>query len=201
MHANKWLSSLALAALIISLSTATACIPTSPEYTITFIISQGITGTPASGTFSYKEFESVPYKYEVTSTEFTWPEIFINGTRASAEGNLKVYNNFIVEVRNIDIRNDLGNPNDVWEITLFNKFGGEETVFELRFAGNNSLGGVFSDNRGYHGTWAITESKNLAVVFNNWDDALFSGDIERMSGPWTMTSYPDAYSWTATRKK
>jgi len=188
------------AVVFVPLLLTVSCIPTSPEYIVTFIISDGITGTPASGTYTYNEFESIPYSYTPTNPAYTWPEIFVNGSRASAKGNLKVYNNFTVEVRQIDIRNDLGNPNDVWEITPFNKYGGEEKSFELRFAGSSILSGSFSDNRGYFGTWTISESKGLTMTFTNWEDARFIGDISTMSGYWFISSYPDAYSWTSKRK-
>lgn len=193
----KYVWAALLATVLLSVS---ACIPTSPEYTVTFIISEGISGSPESGSYTYNEFDAIPYSYEVSSPEYVWPEIYINGTKASAEGSMVVYNHCTVEVRQIDIRNDAVNQDDQWEFSLYNSYGGEESVFRLRFVGESNRSGAFSDTRGHFGTWVISDSKNLTMTFANWDDAVFTGTITSMTGAWTMTSYPDAYSWTATRK-
>jgi hypothetical protein len=200
MSAYRWLKPALISVLMSGILITTACIPTSPEFTVQFIIDDGIIGTPASGTYTYREFDEIPYKYTPSSDAVLWPIVYINGAQAKAEDTMMVYNYTTVKVRQIDIRNDAVNQDDQWQFTLYNKQGGEVTSFRLRFVGNSNTNGYFSDDRkNYYGTWVITESKKLTLTYLNWEDAVLVGDISTMTGVWTISSDPDALSWRASR--
>lgn len=200
MSAHRWPGIVSTCLLAAALLTTLSCIPSSPDYTVTFILSDGISGTPAAGTYNYKEFDTVSYSYKAASAEHLAPEVLVNETVYKSEGELVIYTDCTVTVREIDIRNDTVDPSDLWVFTLYNSSGGTEATFKLRFFGDSNLRGTFTDDRGYYGTWSVSNSSTVKMIFGNWEDAVFEGSISTMNGLWSITSNPNAYSWTAVRE-
>ncbi len=200
MSSHRWTVLIIVGFLAAALIMTLSCIPSSPDYTVTFVLSEGVTGTPAAGTYNYKEFDTISYSYKASSADHLTPEVLVNGTSYAAEGELVVYTDCTINVQEIDIRNDIGDPSDLWVFTLYNTSGGTDATFKLRFFGDSNMNGTFTDDRGYFGTWTISDSSTLKMVFGNWEDAVFNGSIKTMTGLWAISSNTSAYSWTATRE-
>lgn len=201
MSVHRLIRPFLITMLMVGILLSFSCIPTSPEYTVTFIIDDGIVGTPAGGTYTYHEFEDISYKYTPGSSDVLWPTVYINGIRAKGEDTMTVFNHTVIEVHQIDIRNDTVNQDDQWQFIMYNIQGGVVASFRLRFLGSSNRMGTFSDDSNHYGTWEITESKKLVMTYLNWEDYVLTGDISTMTGVWTVSSNPDHYSWTASRNQ
>lgn len=201
MPVNRWFRSAGACILAAAMLLTVSCIKSSPDYTVTFTIAEGITGTPAAGTYSYQEFEKVAYSYKPLNANYLSPNVLLNGSSTGASsGDITVYNHCSVVVQPLDIRNDTVNHSDQWEFILYNTAGGVQYTFRLRFVGGSDKAGAFSDTNGRYGTWTITESSKLTMTYNDWSNAVLKGDISSMTGTWTQTGVSDAYSWAATRE-
>lgn len=201
MPVNRWFRSAGACILAAAMLLTVSCIKSSPDYTVTFTIAEGITGTPAAGTYTYPEFEKVAYSYTPLNANYLYPVVLLNGSSTGASsGDITVYNHCTVVVRPLDIRNDTVNHSDQWAFTLYNKSGGPQESFRLRFVGGSDKTGAFSDTQNRYGTWIITESKKLTMTYSDGVNTVLTGDISSMTGTWTRTGVSDAYSWAATRE-
>lgn len=199
MFIHKLFSAVLLTALITALLFSFSCIPTSPEFSVSFILDDGIVGTPTTGIYTHHEFDEISYKYSAGSGDVLWPIVYINGVKAKVEDTITVLNHTTIEVHQLDIRNDSINQDDQWQFVMYNVQGGEVANFRLRFLGTSNRSGTFSDDRDKYGTWSITESKKLTMTYLNWDNAVLTGDISTMTGVWTISNNADAYIWSASR--
>ncbi|MCK4836575.1 MAG: hypothetical protein KAT17_08050, partial [Candidatus Aminicenantes bacterium] len=160
MKSSNFYKIVLLLALPVALLIHTSCGWTNPEFTLTVVVGEGITGTPETGTYVYKEFEEVEYKYEFQEGAIQ-PEIYLNNLRKlTLEGTLVIYNDITLTIEQIDIRRE-------WTLFFYQQ-DEDDTEWKITFTGPDLRSGTFSDDREYYGTWEVTGSNDITFSYDNW---------------------------------
>lgn len=159
-----------------------------PDYTVTVIVEEGVKGNPESGTYTHQEFEQILYEYNPVA-EGAPIEVLLDDKRKAFSGTLTVYNNYELRARILDIRG-------TWTMTI-TRDNVDESV-EVTFYGSSITQGTYSDDRGYEGTWDITDN-TLTMVFTNWIDYVFTAGIADMQGDWNGDGTSGL--WTMSRNE
>jgi hypothetical protein len=158
-----------------------------PDYTLTVIIEEGVSGTPEAGVHEFPELETVGYKYTPANSQHT-VEVLIDGEREDAEASFTVYRSLTLVARLVDIRG-------AWEVNSKDA-SSNSTTFTVTLTGADLLGGAFSDSRGYAGTWTAV-SNMVELTYGNWESYKYTGGVLSMSGTWSNGSA--AGTWSASR--
>lgn len=146
------------------------------NYTLTVIIGDGISGTPETGTYEYEEFSEVEYSYEMDEGAIQ-PEIYLNTLRnVVLSGTLTIYCDTVMTVKQIDIRTK-------W-VMVFSESGEDTIEWTIEFSGNDLRSGTFIDDRGYSGTWEVSDSNDLTITYSDWENYVFTGTLSGLSGDW-----------------
>jgi len=161
-----------------------------PEYELTVTVKEGAQGTPESGLHSYKDLTLVEYKYSPVNP-LASVEVIYEGSSVAAEGKLTMYTHATLEARLIDIRG-------IWNITFNYKDTAIPAIkFKITVSGSDVLAGIFSDDRGYSGSWDASK-KSIVFKYLNWKDYILSGTLVSMNGTWKGESKEG--SWSAVRE-
>ncbi len=160
-----------------------------PDYKVTVIIEEGVTGTPEAGEYAHKELTTLSFDYAAIDPIHT-VEVFINNIRQIASGSITVYTNFTLTARLVDIRGSW-NMKMKWADSIDVDFD-----FSITFNGTDLASGTFTDSQGYHGLWTA-EKGTITITYTDWSDFVLTGSVFNMSG--TFTAESDNGSWTATR--
>ncbi len=158
-----------------------------PDYTLAVTIEAEVTGTPGAGVHEFPELEQVGYEYTPVNSEHT-VEVFIDGERESAEDSIIMYKSLTLVARLFDVRG-------AWTVTSKDSSSNSIT-FTVTFSGPDILGGIFSDSRGYAGTWT-GKSNTIVITYGNWEAYVYSGSLFSMSG--TYKNGSAAGTWSAKR--
>ncbi|MCU0284842.1 MAG: hypothetical protein MUF15_00460 [Acidobacteria bacterium] len=164
-----------------------------PDYKLTIVIENGVQGTPAPGTYTYKELETIDYKYTAINTTYL-VEVLVNETRRLSEGQFIMYTDLNVVSRIFDIR-------DTWDFTLDKTTDSSvaKREFTVTFTGNDPLSGQFTDSNSHTGTWLIENSK-LTMTYSNWFNyTLTSDSVLSMGGTWSGEGKTS--TWSASRSE
>lgn len=162
-----------------------------PDYKLTVVIGNGVSGTPPTGVTTHKELDSIDYQYTADDTQHQ-VEVLVNGSRYSSGGKFIMYTDLEVVARIFDIR-------DTWNFTLEKTADGtvEKREFTVTFTGGGLLSGDFTDSNGHNGNWVIAAAK-LTMTYRNWlNYTLTSDSVTSMSGTWSGED--KSSSWSATR--
>ncbi len=158
-----------------------------PEYTLTVTIEPGVTGSPASGVYSYTELEEVAYKYSPVNSLHT-VEVLVEEDQKDADDSIIIYTNTSLVARLVDIRG-------TWDVSSLDE-DSNETTFTITFSGADILGGTFTDSRGYTGTWT-GPSNVITITYSNWEAYKYTGTLFSMSGTWANGTATG--TWSADR--
>jgi hypothetical protein len=167
----------------------------SPNYTLTVVIPNNITGTPQSGVYTYKELTQVSFSYTAVNPAYS-VEVLLNGkVRYGSSGTIVLYGDgYKLTADIIDIR---GN----WLITMTDVSATTPTYrFTLTLTGADVLSGAFTDSRGYHGTWTGSVG-TLILTYADWYDFVLTGTVYGL-GAGTAGSYEGnstTGTWTAQK--
>jgi hypothetical protein len=168
----------------------TSCKMGAPDYTLTVVLADGVTGTPASGEYVYKELSVVSFSYTGTNTAWSIETHLNDKIRYSSSGSIVMYGDHYVLTANvIDIRG-------AWTVTMIKT--GETTVtftFTLTLTGADVLSGAFTDSRGYNGTWTAS-SGVLILTYTDWVDYVLTGTVYSMTGTYAGDSTTGTFSAT-----
>jgi hypothetical protein len=152
-----------------------------PTLTVTVAVGQGVLGTPVAGTYTYNEFDTFDYSYDVASGGVA-PRLLINtytitnNTTGTVTGTERVYTNLTLNVAQLDIRG-------LWHLTYYLSDGNTKVdEFDLTLSGNALNGGTFVDVDGRHGVWQINDKVNLTLTYTDWPGFVFSVSVVTMSG-------------------
>jgi hypothetical protein len=153
-----------------------------PSYTLTVIVPDTITGSPASGEYTYKELTSVNFSYTAVNPLYS-VEVYLNGKlRYGYSGSIYLYGDGYTLAP--DIIDDRGN----WTITMMDTSATSATyTFTLTLSGPDVLSGTFTDSRGFHGTWTGA-SGTLLLTYTDWYDFVLTGTVYGL-GAGTSGSY------------
>jgi len=172
-----------------------SCIFGIPDYTLTVIVEEGVTGTPETGKYVYKELHSVEYQYTPLNPLHTVEVMLNNRIRRSSQGSVVLYgDNYILAARVMDIRGS-------WTVKMI-KSGSTITDFQftLTISGADVISGTFTDSRGYQGVWetASAETGNtITFTYSDWEDYVLTGTYFNMSG--TFSGEETTGTWSAER--
>jgi hypothetical protein len=167
-----------------------------PDYSLTVIVEDGVTGTPEAGKYSYQELTTVQLNYTPVNPLNT-VEVMLNGdTRKTGISSLIMYGDgYRVTARLVDIRGS-------WKITLTNTDTSiaAPDPFVITISGPDLASGTFSDGRGYHGTWSATAS-SLTLAYWDWNFYVLSGTVFNMGySSGTFSGAGLTGTWSATRQ-
>jgi len=165
-----------------------------PDYTLTVVVEDGVTGTPESGQYVYQELTTVDYDYEAVNPLHS-VEVMINGIKRSpATGSVVLYGDgYELRARLVDLRG-------TWKMTLAYDdteipAPGELTI---TLSGPDIVGGTFTDSRGFTGVWS-TSSDTVTLTYDDWFDYVLTGEVYAMKG--TFTGEELTGTWTAVRQE
>ena len=194
-HAPR-LAVLAAGALALLLVAAGAsCKLGSPDYTITVVIPQEITGTPVSGQYTYAELTQVSFSYSAVDPVYSVEVYLNNKIRYSSSGTVILYGDGYKLTA--DIIDNRGN----WQITMVDATTGAAAfAFTLTLTGPDVLSGTFTDSRGFHGTWAGS-SGILLLTYTDWFDYILTNTVYGLGSATQGTYEGNSTTGTWTAKK
>jgi hypothetical protein len=171
---KKTLSSAGLGLLLLTFVWIAGCDFGIPDYTLFVTLEEGVQGTPVQGEHVYEDLSTISYDYESIVPGGTI-EVFLNESQLSGTGSFTMYNSARLSARVLDIRG-------VWNVKMRWLASAEVNFeFEITFDGPDPLGGTFTDNRGFQGTWTGLNNA-LYVTYTTWSDFALSGSIFGMTG-------------------
>ncbi|MBN2346896.1 MAG: hypothetical protein JXO51_10955 [Candidatus Aminicenantes bacterium] len=159
-----------------------------PEYELTVTVEPGVTGTPASGVYAYTELDQVEYAYTPVDSRHT-VQVLVDGGPEDPADTLTIYRSMTLLARLFDVRGS-------WKVTFYVTESTAGNEFTITFSGEDILGGTFSDDRGYHGTWDAVDGK-LNFVFSDLGQYKYAGELADMAGTWSNGDVTG--SWSAVR--
>jgi hypothetical protein len=159
---------LALLALLLSVS----CNMGVPNYSLTVTQGLGVTGTPPTGQYSYKELTQVYFNFSGANTLDT-VEAFLNDTiRYAGQGAFIIYRDgYTLKANIIDVRG-------AYKIAMSYTDGSvtPPDPFIITLVGADRFSGAFTDDRGYHGTWTA-QSDVLQLAYWDWDFYVLTSSV------------------------
>lgn len=162
-----------------------------PDYKLTIVVGNGVSGTPTTGVTTHKELDTINYEYAADDTQYQ-VEVFVNGSVSLSAGEWVMYTDLDVVAQIFDIR-------DTWDFTLAATSDSTvaEREFTVTFTGNSLLSGDFTDSNGHYGTWVIDDA-DLTMTYSNWlDYTLTSDSVTLMDGTWSGED--TSSTWSASR--
>lgn len=156
----------------------TSCKPL--NYTLTVVVEEGVTGTPESGKYIYKELSTIEYSYTPLNPLHTVEVLINDNYRKSAQDSIVLYGDgYVLRAKIMDVRGS-------WKIKM-TKSDSTSVDFEftVTLAGNDVISGTFTDDRGYHGTWDTSYAYNgniITLTYADWKDYILTGTYFDMKG-------------------
>jgi len=166
-----------------------------PEYRLTVVLEEGVTGTPATGVYFYKS--EIPQKitldYDPVDPEYT-VEVLINGgkVRQPGNGSVTLYGDgYEMRARLIDFRGTYTLKFTYTDTTI------KELETEITLSGDSLIMGTFTDSRGFQGTWR-SNALIITLVYSDWLNYVLIGSSFDMNGAFSGDSKDG--TWKAARK-
>jgi len=162
-----------------------------PNYTLTVVLAEGVTGTPATGQYTYRELTQVSFSYTATNPLCS-VEAFLNSKiRYNGSGSITLFaDGYKLTADVIDLRGS-------WNVAMIKDGDTSATYsFSVMITGPNVLSGTFTDSRGFHGTWTGS-SGALTLTYTDWFDFVLTGTVYNVSGTYTGNS--TSGSWSAAK--
>ncbi len=193
MGRGRCLSSVVISGLIFLMLILINCQPL--NYTLTVIVDEGVTGTPESGKYTYKELSTVEYSYTPINPLHT-VEVLINDKyRKPAQDSIVLYGDeYVLRAKIMDVRG-------TWKIKM-TKSDSTSVDFEftVTLTGNDVISGIFTDSRGYRGTWDTSYAYTGNIItlrYADWKDYILTGTYFDMKG--NFMGEGTTGSWTSER--
>jgi len=174
------------------------------SYTLTINVGNGVTGTPATGSYSYSNNSIVNYNYNLENNSFTNLQIKLDGVVVNPSGSITMNTNHTLTATsnsnsaNYDVRGD-------WKGTMRDS-NGDDDLFVVTFTGGSASSGTTSgytvDNSSIGtGTYSVNGSNiDFTLLYGNGARHFsLTGTLSNqnnMSGTWIWTT-PDG-QWNGT---
>lgn len=179
------------ATVLLALLAAGGCGWGIPDYSLSVVIEEGVTGAPEVGRYVYRELTTVGFNYTPVNPLHTVEVLLNDKVRSTGSGSLMMYGDgYALKARLVDIRG-------LWTVSIVNA-DATTGSFVMTIDGPGLVAGTFSDDQGRHGTWAADASK-IVFTYSDWLDYAFTGTVYDMSG--TFTGESKSGTWSATRKQ
>lgn len=152
------------------------------QYILTVTVGTGVSGIPATGTYSYDAGQTVSYNYTLGSCSENLV-VTIDGTPIGDSGLITMNSNHILNVTS----DEIFNPSDDWEGMCYWSY---DFPLWVTFNGDCSSGTTEGryDTYGLHtGTYTISGNQITFTLVLGSYDWLFEGTIDdnnNMSGTW-----------------
>ncbi len=184
----------ALALLTLFLSAS--CNMGVPNYTLTVVQGLGVTGTPTSGQYSYKDLTPVFFNFSGTNTLDTVEAFLNDNIRYGGTGSFIIYGDgYTLKANIIDIR---GSYKIVMSYLESNVTAPDPFIVTL--TGADRFSGTFTDERGYHGTWTA-QSDSLRLNYWDWDFYILASSVYNFGhGSGTFSGGGGAGTFTAIKQ-
>jgi hypothetical protein len=142
-----------------------------PEYTLTVIVEEGITGVPEAGQYTYDELAQVDFAYTGVNSLHTVEVLLNDRIRNPAAGTIILYDDgYELKAKLVDIRGE-------WEIVMtYDDSSIDPLEFTLTIEGADLLSGTLTDSLGHHGSWTA-ESNSLILAYWDWDFHVLSNTV------------------------
>jgi hypothetical protein len=169
------------------------------QYKLTVTVGAGVSGTPLTGTYHYKQGTKVAYSYALLAG-YKGLSVKVEGVEAQASGTITMSEDFVINA-SAEVKYDIRSP---WKLSETYNDGSSFAV-TVTFSGTLT-GGTVSDSEGGAGTYDfVDDSVDFNLVFPNVTYVYEDGDFvdeNTMNG--TCKRYQDAANavggtWTATR--
>ena len=144
-----------------------------PDYRLEVILMEGVTGTPQAGEHFHKDLSEITYEYTGINPMHT-VEVLINNIRQTYTGTFSMYTDVTLIAQLVDIRG-------TWKITVQKIDPTETFEFDLTINGAGITNGMFSDSRGYSGSWTA-ENGTVTLTYSDWNSVVLEGGVYEMSG-------------------
>jgi len=152
-----------------------------PDYEVNVIVEEGVSGTPATGIYSYPELTEFSFDYTPVDPMQT-VEVLYSSSRTTGSGSIPLYNNFNLTARLIDIRG-------TWDTQM--QWANSREVdyeFSITFVGADMNSGTFNDSQGYYGTWD-NDTGTITILYSNWRKFVLVGTVFDMNGSFTAEGW------------
>ena len=177
------------AAALLALLSAGGCGWGVPDYSLTVVFEEGVTGTPEVGRYVYQELTTVGFNYAPVNPLHTVEVLLNDAIRSAASGSLVMYGDgYALRVRLVDVRGS-------WTVSYVNA-DATTGSFVLTIEGPGLVVGSFSDDQGRHGTWTA-DATAIVFTYTDWLDYKFTGTVFEMSG--TFTGETKSGTWSAAK--
>lgn len=188
--------SLAGALLLLALLLTGSCKWGVPDYSLTVTIENGVTGTPEAGKHVYKELTTVTLNYTPVNSLNT-VEVFLNtNLRQSGSGSFVMYGDaYTLLARLVDVRGTYS-----VSLTYADPSITSPAPFLITLTGPDLLSGTFTDERGYHGTWA-GNATSLTLAYWDWQFYVLNTTVFNMGySAGSFTGGGQTGTWMATKQ-
>ena len=169
------------------------------DYFLTVSVGEGVTGSPATGAYSYSSGASVNYNYALAAG-YKNLRVLLDGAAIAPTGVITITGNrtLTASAEPLDVR---GN----WEGLLYDAFGTDP--FQITFTGTTASsgttnGGIVGSPQGT-GTFTVANGQITFSIELNFGTFNFSANLTsetHMEGNWTWTNDP-GNTWTFTFDK
>ncbi len=182
---------LALLAFFLSVSCNTGV----PSYTVTVTQGLGVTGTPPTGQYNYKEMTQVIFNFSGVNALDTVEAMLNDKIRYGGIGSFILFGDgYTLKANLIDVR---GSYRVVMNYTDVGVTAPDPFVVTL--TGADRFSGTFTDGRGYHGTWTA-QSDQLQLAYWDWDFYILNSTVFNLGhGSGTFSGGGRAGTWTAVK--
>ena len=188
-------SSLSLLGVLLLAFALGGCRLGSPDYQLTVEWADGITGTPAAGSYTWKEFTEITYEYGFVDGSEAIPGVYLddNPNRLAASGSLQILAPTRIYVGDVDVRG-------AWDVVFYTRESKRQYLV-FTFSGTSPGEGTFSDDTGRTGTWTLEEGK-VTMAGADWEPYQLSAAVgpRRLGGEWRIIEEGKRGYWSAQRR-
>ena len=173
------------------------------QYTLTVSVGEGVTGTPATGTYSHSENDVVYYSYS-SQPKFGNLTVTLNSTGASTTGSITMNSNHtLTATAIIDVRGDkwtgLAQNDDEPGINYYSEF-----TFSGGISSGTATGYIETLGSNLQGPWTFDGSELAISLGLGVDTLTMRGtftDENHLSGTWEWDEYgnPQTGTWSVER--
>ncbi len=168
------------------------------QYVLTVTVGEGITGTPATGSYSYTDADLVNYSYSL-QTGYENLVVQLDGVTVGNNGIISMNMSHILTVT----AEKIFDPNGDWEGWLY--YMTIDYPFEVTFTGglySGSTTGSFGSSPLMSGNYSISGNQITFDLYIGSSDIHYWGTItndNNMSGTWESFSGGTSGNWELTR--
>ena len=164
------------------------------DYFLNVSVGDGVTGSPATGAYTYSANSQVTYNYALAAG-YQNLQVTLDGANIAPVGVITMNGNrtLTASAQPLDVRG-------TWQGLLYDAFGTDD--FQITFSGASAAsgttsGGIVGAQVG-SGTYSVGSGQisfSVALNFGTWNFTANLTSEDHMEGTWTWTNDP-GHTWT-----